>query len=89
MTKQEFEKRIGRTIPSSDYEKIEVVYTFHPSIDETEGKAQIAMLYGTFGMRVIEDMLPSALKAQELEDKRMALRRQLDEVNEEYRKLKC
>lgn len=57
------------TISDSDYEIIEIVYTFHPSISETRGKEQIALLYATFGMTVINDMLPHAIKVRELENK--------------------
>lgn len=53
MTKQEFEERLGKTVNDRDYVRIEEVYTYHPSISETEGKNQIAYLYKTFGMRDI------------------------------------
>lgn len=88
MTRQEFDERCTAKVTDEEYKKIEFVYTWHPSISETDGKNQIAMLVGAFGMRIIEDMLPTAQKAQELEDKRMALKNQLDKVNDEYRKLK-
>ena len=54
MTKQEFEKRLGKTVNDRDYAKIEEVYATHPSISETESKDQIAYLYKTFGMRIIK-----------------------------------
>lgn len=88
MTKQEFNERCSVSVTDADYKKVEFVYTWHPSISETKGKDQIAMLVETFGMRIIEDMIPTSQKAQELENKRMSLRTQLDKVNEEYKKLK-
>lgn len=88
MTRQEFNERCEVGVSDQEYKKIEFVYTWHPSISETQGKDQIAMLVGTFGMRIIEDMIPTAEKAQELENKRMSLRNQLESINEEYRKLK-
>ena len=57
------------TITDSDYEIIEVVYAFHPSISEVRGKEQIAWLYATLGMAVIHDLLPRVIKARELENK--------------------
>jgi len=67
-----------------DYPKIEYVYNFHPSISETRGKDQIAYLYVMFGMRVIEDMLPTAKLAEEYEAKIRSLRAQLEELNNEF-----
>ena len=88
MTKQEFESRLGKEVSLDEYSKIELVYTFHPSIGETEGKDQMAMLVRTFGMRIIEDMLPTANKASEYENKIVALRHQLDSVVNEFNEFK-
>ena len=82
MTKQEFEQRLGKTVSEKDYAKIEEVYTTHPSISETEGKDQIAYLYKTFGMRIIEDMLPTARKARELEDEMRKTRTRINTSQE-------
>lgn len=87
MTKQEFEKRLGKTVNDRDYAKIEEVYATHPSISETEGKDQIAYLYKTFGMRIIEDMLPTARKAREIEGGMRSARMQLGRLSEEYKEL--
>ena len=54
------------TISDSDYEIIETVYAFHPAISDVRGKEQIAWLYTTLGMAVINDMLPLSIKAREL-----------------------
>lgn len=93
MTKQEFIKeldKIGRGLNfrGDDYEQIEFVYTYHPSIDGASGKAKIAILYGEFGMRVIRDMIPTAKKAQECVDKIRTLRNELNSAIEEYEALK-
>ena len=50
----------------SEYKDIEFVYTFHPSISNTEGKTQIAKLYELGGNRLIKDMIPTARKAQRI-----------------------
>lgn len=88
MTKQEFETRIGQQVSTEDYKKIEQVYTFHPSIDNVNGKDQIAMLYSTFGMRIIADMLPAAMLADELEREIAAAEAQLKTVQERYENFK-
>ena len=78
MTRHEFENIIQAECPEDAFKIINFVYTFHPSISETEGKQQIASLYNTFGMRIIADMHPTAVKAQELEDKIRNTRANLD-----------
>jgi len=88
MTRQEFESRTSRPVSDSDYKKIEFVYTYHPSISDTKGKDEIAQLFNMFGMRIIMDMIPTAEKAKELEDKIMATKSQLARLTEEYQQLK-
>lgn len=72
MTKHEFEEKLGNQVTEKEYKDIEFVYTFHPSISNTEGKTQIAQLYKIGGIRLIRDMIPTARKAQELDNKIMA-----------------
>lgn len=89
MTKQEFEsalhayRNMKEAISPQDYALIEKVYAFHPSISETDGKAQVAMLYAEFGIRIFKDMEATADKAVILEKsihaKRAELARALDE----------
>ena len=78
MTKQEFASRTSRPFTEEDYKIVEKVYTFHPCIDSDRGKDQIASLHETFGMRVILDMLPTAEKAEELENKIIATKHELE-----------
>jgi hypothetical protein len=87
MTKQEFEQRLGWAVSENEYRKIETVYTFHPSISETAGKDQITYLYKTFGMRIIEDMLPTATNASALQDKIRDAKIRLDLLMNEYKAL--
>jgi len=68
MMKKEFEKFIGKMVSDEEYGTIEYVYTWHPAISETEGKAQIARLYTDYGMTVIEDMVERAGKMEKLEE---------------------
>ena len=88
MTRQEFNDRCKVGVSDIEYSDIEVVYTFHPSISEINGKDQIAMLVSMFGMRVIRDMLPTALKAQEYEEKILKMRNELDAVVNEFNEFK-
>ena len=70
MDKQEFLDRIkSKDIPTDkQYKEIEYVYTWHPSINEVNGKDQIAKLWDVGGIRLIRDMKSTAEKAQALED---------------------
>lgn len=95
MMKNEFIERVrqinGGIYPeftSEDWEIIEKVYTYHPSINEVTGKDQIAYLYFHYGMRVIKDMYPTAEEAEKLEHRILALRTELDSIMEQYEKLK-
>lgn len=56
----------AREITDDMYSDIEFVYTWHPCIDNVDGKKQIAKLFDMLGYRVIKDMLPTAQKAKEL-----------------------
>ena len=76
------------TISDSDYEIIETVYAFHPAISDVRGKEQIAWLYTTLGMAVINDMLPRAIKARELENKISQAKAAYNTAMAEYNELK-
>ena len=76
------------SVSDDDFKVIEFVYTYHPAISEVQGKEQIALLYMTFGMTVINDMKPRALKARELESKIAKARADYDNAMKEYNELK-
>lgn len=92
MMKCEFEAKLSelepiqRTVSDDDYRLIEYVYTFHPSISETDGKRQVALLYHEFGIRIFKDMKPTADRNRELEVEigraRHNLQSLLDEADE-------
>lgn len=70
MTKQEFLQKANLTkICQEDYDLVEFVYTWHPSISETEGKSQVAMLYINFGVKIFQDMERRAIIAKEINDR--------------------
>ena len=88
MTDTEFLNRLpegARKPNEEEFELIQFVYNYHPSIHPALGKDQIAMLYSEFGMRIICDMHETAKKAKEIEDERRHLNLRLKklEVEEE------
>ena len=88
MMKCEFEAKLSelepiqRTVSDDDYKLIEYVYTFHPSISETDGKRQVALLYHEFGLRVFKDMQATATANQVLESAIAELQKLLDEADD-------
>lgn len=48
------------------YQKVALVYDFHPAIDGSKGKRQIAKLVAANGYGIIEEMLPDAIAVKEL-----------------------
>ena len=88
MSREEFEAKLGREVNPAEYKDIEYVYTFHPSISDTDGKKQIADLYKLGGIRLIRDMIPTARKAQEIEDEIRELNLQLANAKRAYEALK-
>lgn len=90
MTDTEFLSRLpeGARIPTEgEFETIQFVYNYHPAIHPSEGKDQIAMLYSTFGMRIIMDMLDTAQQAELLESERRQLKARLRELEQEEQEL--
>jgi hypothetical protein len=72
MTYEEFCELVPncKPIDRSEYSNIvEVVYSFHPLIDDVGGKLQIAKFYNLGGMRLMRDMLPTAIKARDIQNK--------------------
>ena len=90
MTDTEFLNRLpaGTKKPTDkEFEAIQFVYNYHPSIHPVEGKNQIAMLYSTFGMRIIADMYETTKRAQEIDEERRKLRHRLQELEREAEEL--
>lgn len=81
MMKQEFEERVGVEISDQDYKVIETVYTWHPAINEVGGKDQIATLYKTGGMPLINSMMEAASIMQDLDKERQRAIRHLEKIN--------
>lgn len=82
MMKKEFEALVDKKITDNEYKTIEFVYSYHPSIINTTGKQQIADIYKTYGMLVIQDMVETATFARNLEIEKENLRKKLEIVEE-------
>lgn len=88
MTQEEFECRLGRSVSKDDYEKIEKVYLFHPSIDDVSGKDEITTIFKIGGMRLINDMMPTAMRGEELETEINRMRIELEQLKSRYEEFK-
>lgn len=89
MQKREFEEMIEQPVSNSDYEVIETVYQWHPSIKEVSGKEEVAELYKSFGMAIFYDMIPRAEKNRELENQLRHVQAELERIKEAMKGLAC
>lgn len=81
MLQSEFENLIETRKPTdAEYEMIETVYMYHPSIDDVHGKMQVAQLWDTAGSTVFEDMLPRAEACKVIDNKIRELKRKIKEL---------
>lgn len=88
MMKNEFEVLVDKPISDEEYSTIEYVYTWYPTISETEGKAQIAKLYTDFGMPLIEDMVERAGKMEKLDKELRVARSQVTIIQNRMKELR-
>lgn len=80
MMKHEFEKRIGNEISDKVYETVELVYNWHPAIDAIKGKDQMATIYKTGGVTLINEMVETARMMESLDGERRALVLKMEEL---------
>ena len=73
MMKEEFEQRIGEKVDAIFYQRVEIIYLYHPFIKDVGGKDQIAMLYQ---QGILMDLFPKAQHIKSLEE--------IIQVQEEY-----
>lgn len=81
MIKEEFQEMIGQIISDQDYEIIDTVYNFHPTVNGVSGKEEVAELYKSFGMDIFYDLFPRAKRNLEL-------KRKLNNAQEEITRIK-
>lgn len=90
MMKEEFEELLSyypeqpAEVSNADYDLIEFVYVWHPSISDTKGKSQVVRLYAEFGIRIFEDMKPTADKAFDIMEAIGRLKNEISKLEEEY-----
>lgn len=81
MNKMEFNELTNRPFTDADYKIIEYVYNYYPCLDwHRNPKQHIAALYTNYGMRIIKDMLPTAKKAERLEEAERNLKMQMAKI---------
>lgn len=87
MTKKEFENLVGKKVDDFEYTLIETVYTWYPTISNTNGKQEIATLYHIGGIRIIKDMYATAMAAQAIQNERSKVNAQLEYISQQYEAL--
>lgn len=90
MTRSEFESRLPPDTPKpseKEFEVINLVYDYHPSMQKLDAKANIVMLYSTFGMSIIYDMRERAKRIVELGKEIYDLEEKLKQDKEELHEL--
>lgn len=83
MMKEEFRGMVHRPFTSDDYQIIEKVYMYHPSVSDLDGKKEVACLFDMFGITVFYDMLPRALKCRDIQGRISSLTRKIQELEGE------
>lgn len=82
MLQSEFERLTDRPYTEEQFEKIHYVYCYYPGI---ETHANIAMIWTLGGIRLIEDMMPTAKRVAEAERDMHKARRAYEAARERYR----
>ena len=90
---EEIRRNTGKKIvvpepTDSEYVDIEYVYTWYPTMSETDGKKQIAWLYVNFGMCAIRDMYETASLYQDLDDDLRDAQNKVKELSKRIERLK-
>ena len=88
MTKKEFEKLVGKEVDDFEYTMVEEVYTWHPSISETNGKQEIATIFKIGGIRIIKDMYATAKCAMNIQHQKDKMRGEMEYLDRQYHALK-
>ncbi len=88
MSKEEFEKLIDKKVSGEDFDVIQFVYNFYPTISETNGKTEVAELYKKHGMGIFHDMYPTARRGMVLEDSIRRTEIALDTLKREYKEFR-
>lgn len=87
MTKQEFEEKVNGTVSDSEYKIIEMVYTWHPVISDTNGKNEIAAIWTIGGMPLIKGMVEAAEMTMKLDEEERKIKAQLENIQNRKRRV--
>ena len=79
MLQEEFKRLTDKPFTEEEFEKIHYVYIFYPGIVT---HADIALIWAIGGIRLIEDMLPTARKIDEAEQRVQAARTRYETAKE-------
>lgn len=82
MLQTEFERLTNKPFTEEQFEKIHFVYCYYPGADT---HAAIAKLWSIGGIRLIEDMLPTAKRIAEAERKMRQARTAYEEARDQWR----
>ena len=88
INEHKFTRKQVNAISDSDYKLIEYVYTWHPNVDNVNGKKQVAYLYANFGIGVFHDMEESASLAEDLDTEIKETEKKLNGLRTDYDMLK-
>ena len=76
------EEIVVPNISEDDYRIIETVYTYYPKFGS---KADAAVLFDTYGIRIFKDMYPRAAGIRTCEERVEKIRRELEEALQELK----
>lgn len=88
MSKEEFEVLLGEEVSHSYYQEIELVYQWHPSIQDVGGKEQLIALFCEGGMPLIRSLKEDALLARDFEAEQDKIMGQLALLEERQSRIK-
>lgn len=86
MMKHEFDAMLGKEMECSDmdWEIVEMVYMWHPTLDRADAKSVSAKLYGMMGVRPFLEMYDTATKAKDLQAKVTEAKQALEAAKLDY-----
>ncbi|MGN0630958.1 MAG: hypothetical protein ACI4JN_06480 [Ruminococcus sp.] len=84
MLESEFERLTDKPFTPEEFEKIHYVYCYYPGV---KTHADIALIWAIGGIRLIEDMMPTAQKIADAEQEMRKARRFYEAARERYREV--
>lgn len=88
MTKTEFEGMIEHEISERNFQIVDFISKWHPSMPNTGKDEQIANLYRAFGMEIFRQMYEAAEYAKKISDEKEVLRVKLERLDSRMKMIK-